>query len=113
MQPLTVRELEPAFLPPIELELETVPLPAWAWTDVPPADVLDATEPDELDEDEATAPLSAAVTLPSALRLTVTVHAAPADVVPRISSISACAVVDRKSRPIAAASFAGMATSAE
>jgi hypothetical protein len=108
--------------PGMLVELETEPLPAWMLTDEPPAVLLpDTPPPDELtelpDPAELLAPepplddelmveppeAPAAVMLPSALRLTVTVQVWPAAFLPCFVMVSAWAEVPA---PTAAAATA-------
>ena len=90
MQPLTVTvmaEVDPG--PPlVDDELDTLPPPAWTFTEVPPAELLLDTDPALLVlpvvDDEPTA-----VMLPSACFSTVTLQVPPDDVLPVFTMVSA------------------------
>ena len=96
VQPLTVTVLalvEPG-PPAVEDELDTLPPPAWTWTDDPPAeleldsDPLDAVEPVVPEPDDPSA-----VMLPSLCFSTVTWQVSPDAVLPVFSMVSARAAL--------------------
>jgi hypothetical protein len=93
VQPFTVTVLADAVAPgppPVDVELDTEPPPAWTRTDEPPAEDEEERPPDVealLLPPPADAP--AVVIEPSALRLTVTVQVCPVALVPCFTTVSA------------------------